>query len=73
MDAKELAGKGCGRRYEKEYLNKYRDCMLFYCDGKVRFDLYFYVEVACLVYCVLDSLSTDWSITFYEPFDRLVV
>ena len=32
MDAKELAGSGCGRRYEKEYLNKYRDCMLFYCD-----------------------------------------
>lgn len=39
----------CGRRYEKEYVNKYRDLLTIYCDGKVLFSRYCYGEAACLV------------------------
>lgn len=72
MDAKQLAGKNCGRRYEKEYLNKYRDCMLFYCDGKVRFERYCYGEGACFVFGVWAALAPDGQLTYRPPFDPLV-
>ena len=72
MDARELAGGGCGRRYEKEYLNKYRDCMLFYCDGKVRFERYCYGEGACFVFGVWASLAQDGALSYKQPFGPLV-
>ena len=72
MDAKELAGKGCGRRYEKECLTKCRDGMLFYCVGKARFERYGYGEGACFVFGVWASLAPDGSLTYKQPFDPLV-
>lgn len=38
MNLTELCGNGCGTRYEKEYQNKFRDCITFYFDGKVLFE-----------------------------------
>ena len=46
--------------------------MLFYCDGKVRFERYCYGEGACYVFGVWASLSPDGSLTYKEPFDPLV-
>ena len=39
----------CGRRYEKEYVSKYRDLLTVYIDGNVIFSRYCYGEAACLV------------------------
>lgn len=47
-----FAGTGCGRRYEKELETHFRDCMLFYLDGRIRFERYCYGEAACLVFSV---------------------
>lgn len=71
MDARQLAGKGCARRYEKEYLNKYRDCMLFYCNGKVRFERYCYGEGACFVFGAWAALAPDGCLTYKAPLDPL--
>ena len=72
MNAQQLAGDACGRRYEKEYLNKFRDCMLFYCDGKVRFERYCYGEGACFVFGVWAALEADGTLRYKKPFDPLV-
>ena len=45
-----LSGTVCGRRYEKELETHFRDCILFYLDGKIRFERYCYGEAACLVF-----------------------
>lgn len=71
VDAKQLAGRGCGRRYEKEYLNKYRDCMLFYCDGKARFERYCYGEGACFVFGVWAVLEADGTLRYRQPLPPL--
>ena len=34
-NAAEFAGPGCGRRYEKELETHFRDCLLFYLDGRM--------------------------------------
>lgn len=39
----------CARRYEKEYVSKYRDLLTVYQDGRVLFSRYCYGEAACLV------------------------
>lgn len=72
VTAKELAGENCGRRYEKEYVNKFRDCLSFYCDGKVRFERFCYGEGACFVFGVWASLSEDGTLVYEEPFDPQV-
>ncbi len=72
ISAKELAGANCGRRYEKEYLNKFRDCLSFYYDGKVRFERFCYGEGACFVFGVWASISPDGVLTYQQPFDPLV-
>ena len=51
-NAADFAGSGCGRRYEKELETHFRDCMLFYLDGRIRFERYCYGEAACLVFSV---------------------
>ena len=51
-NAADFAGAGCGRRYEKELETHFRDCMLFYLDGRIRFERYCYGEAACLVFSV---------------------
>lgn len=48
----ELSGILCGRRYEKELETHFRDCLLFYLDGKIRFERYCYGEAAGLVFGV---------------------
>ena len=48
----DFAGSGCGRRYEKELETHFRDCLLFYLDGRIRFERYCYGEAACLVFSV---------------------
>ena len=52
FNAAEFAGTACGRRYEKELETHFRDCMLFYLDGRIRFERYCYGEAACLVFSV---------------------
>ena len=47
-----FAGALCGRRYEKEMETHFRDCLLFYLDGRIRFERYCYGEAACLVFSV---------------------
>lgn len=51
-NAAEFAGTACGQRFEKELETHFRDCMLFYLDGRVRFERYCYGEAACLVFSV---------------------
>lgn len=49
VNAADFAGTLCGRRYEKELETHFRDCLLFYLDGRIRFERYCYGEAACLV------------------------
>lgn len=49
-NAADFSGGACGRRYEKELETHFRDCMLFYIDGRIRFERYCYGEAACLVF-----------------------
>lgn len=49
-NAADFAGAACGRRYEKEWETHFRDCLLFYLDGRIRFERYCYGEAACLVF-----------------------
>lgn len=51
-NAADFAGTACGQRFEKELETHFRDCMLFYLDGRVRFERYCYGEAACLVFSV---------------------
>lgn len=48
----DFSGNVCGRRYEKELETHFRDCLLFYLDGRIRFERYCYGEAACLVFSV---------------------
>ena len=59
-NAADFAGSGCGRRYEKELETHFRDCLLFYLDGRIRFERYCYGEAACLA-CKTLPFRTDQS------------
>ena len=67
MQPKQLAGAHCGRRYEKEYINKFRDCISFYFDGKVRFERFCYGEGACFVFGAWAAMQPDGSLTYAQP------
>lgn len=54
-NAADFAGSACGSRYEKELETHFRDCLLFYLDGRIRFERYCYGEAACLVFSVWGS------------------
>lgn len=54
-NAAQFAGPDCGRRYEKEWETHFRDCLLFYIDGRIKFERYCYGEAACLVFSVWAS------------------
>lgn len=45
-NAVDFAGTLCGCRYEKELETHFRDCLLFYIDGRIRFERYCYGEAA---------------------------
>ena len=63
--AAQFAGNNCGCRYEKEWETHFRDCLLFYIDGKIRFERYCYGEAACLVFSVWASgLDEDGKILY---------
>lgn len=51
-NAADFAGPACGRRYEKELETHFRDCLLIYLDGRIKFERYCYGEAACLVFSV---------------------
>lgn len=51
-NAADFAGPACGRRYEKELETHFRDCLLFYLNGRIKFERYCYGEAACLVFSV---------------------
>lgn len=72
MNIQQLSGCRCGRRYEKEYINKFRDCITFYFDENVLFQRYCYGEGACLVFQVWGKFCSDGTITYKQPFDSLV-
>lgn len=62
-NAADFAGTRCGRRYEKELETHFRDCLLFYIDGRIRFERYCYGEAACLVFSVwAHGFGSDGSI-----------
>ena len=62
-NAAEFAGALCGCRYEKEMETHFRDCLLFYLDGRIRFERYCYGEAACLVFsCWAHGFDTDGKI-----------
>lgn len=66
-NAVDFAGTRCGRRYEKELETHFRDCMLFYIDGRIRFERYCYGEAACLVFSVWASgLDADGKILWEQ-------
>ncbi|MEG0942779.1 MAG: hypothetical protein RSD07_08140 [Angelakisella sp.] len=69
-----LIPKGmAGYRFEKEGHRQYRDCLVVYCDGKMRFERYCYGEAAGLVFGVwVDKIAPDGTITYCEPFDIAV-
>ena len=66
---KQLAGPLCGRRYEKEYQNKFRDCISFYYDGAVRFERFCYGESAGLVFGVWANMDSQGFLTYKQPLD----
>lgn len=69
MQPQQLAGPKCGRRYEKEYLNKFRDCITFYRDGKVRFERFCYGEGACFVFGAWAAISPEGALSYTLPLD----
>lgn len=66
--AADFAGPRCGTRYEKELETHFRDCLLFYRDGKVRFERYCYGEAACLVFSAwAEGFDEDGRLRWAEP------
>ena len=71
MQPQQFAGPGCGQRFEKEYINKYRDCLTFYYDGKVHFERFCYGEGACFVFGAWAAMQPDGSLVYRQPLDAL--
>lgn len=65
-------------RYERERRlggdgRDYRDCLFFYCDGRVRFVRYCYGESAGPVFEVwVEQIDKNGAIRYREPFDLAV-
>lgn len=56
-------------RFEREERHHYRDCLLFYMDGRARFERYCYGEAAGLVFGVwLEAIGDDGAIQYQGPF-----
>lgn len=72
MKVTDFSGTKCGNRYEKDYQDKFRDCISFYIDGKLKFERFCYGEGACLVYGVWGTLEEDGTVIYKEPFDIAV-
>lgn len=50
VQAQDFSGTVCACRYERERETHFRDCLLFYIDGRIRFERYCYGEAAGLVF-----------------------
>lgn len=72
MKEQDFSGGKCGRRYEQEYINKFRDCLTFYYDGKIRFERFCYGEGACYVFGAWATMAEDGTLTFAQPFEPYV-
>lgn len=60
-------------RFEIPGHRQFRDCMVFYYDGRARFERYCYGEAAGLVFGVwLESIASSGVITYRQPFDIAV-
>lgn len=68
LEAGMFAGPFCGRRYEKEGETRFRDCLVFYLDGRVRFERYCYGEAAGLVFAAwAEGMDTNGTLLWKEP------
>lgn len=54
-NASDFAGSACGCTYEKELQPEFLDRLIFYIDGKIRFERYCHGEAAGLVFGVWAS------------------
>lgn len=73
MKVTDFSGTECCYQYDREYLDRFGDCLKFYFDGKLRFERHFHGEGACLVYGAWGNLSEDGTIIYDTPFDKEVV
>ncbi|MFI3114755.1 MAG: hypothetical protein R3Y12_01265 [Clostridia bacterium] len=73
MKSTDFSGKKCGIRYEKEYLERFSDSLIFYIDGKIKFERHFHGEGACLVFKTWATMNDDGDIIYKKPFAREVV
>lgn len=72
MKAQDYSGAKCGRRYEQDYINKFRDCLTFYYDGNIRFERFCYGEGACFVFGAWATMAEDGTLTYKQPLEALV-
>lgn len=72
MKVTDFSGTKCGNRYQKDFHDKFRDCVSFYIDGKLKFERFCYGEGACLVYGVWGTMKEDGTIVYKQPFDSAV-
>lgn len=73
MKAIDFSGKKCGIRYEKQYLERFTDSLIFYIDGKIKFERHFHGEGACLVFSTWATMTDDGELVYKKPFSRDVV
>lgn len=72
MKVTDFSGDKCGTRYEKEYIDRFTDFLIFYIDGKLKFERYCHGEAACIVFDAWGTLSEDGEIIYKEPLSREV-
>lgn len=58
INAVNFAGSSCGCVYEKELQTEFLECLIFYIDGRIRFERYCHGEAAGLV-CALWAPGFD--------------
>lgn len=83
FDPKALAGRQCGRRYQRDYMARADsrmesgtlECIKFYCDGRIRFEQHCYGEAASCIFTLwakgMDPDGTlHWALPaagYYDP------
>ena len=72
MKATDFSGTKCGQRFEKEYEDKFRDCLSFYFDNKIIFERFCYGEGACLVYSVSATMNENGDILYKSPINPII-
>lgn len=83
FDPKALAGRQCGRRYQRDYIARADsrmesgtlECIKFYCDGRIRFEQHCYGEAASCIFTLwAEGMDPDgtlhWALpakSYYDP------